>query len=155
MIVSVTAHRDLSVKDVEVIRKTMTDLVRDPLVRAIHFGGARGGDTEALKAALSARVNERSSIPKLVVIVPDTVACQPAEARKWIAKADEVIELKETISRSDGYASYTNRDHYLVEVCDKLVAFCRSDADTGGTLKTIRIAIFQGKEVMTVTLPGD
>ena len=151
MIISITAHRDLAAADLDIIHAKMKLLVNDVQITRIYFGGARGGDTEALKSALAHRASTTKR-PDLFVVVPDTIASQPVEARRWIKQADLLIELHNPITKADGYASYTNRDHYLVDKCDRLVAFCRGGETTGGTLKTMLIAVRNDKPVDEVRL---
>ena len=59
-IASITAHRDLAPSDAAVIQGAMQTLVAHPSVDAIYFGGARGGDTIALQAALYFRQDRKS-----------------------------------------------------------------------------------------------
>lgn len=126
----------------------MDGLVKNPSIDAIYFGGAKGGDTEALKAALFYRTGRR---PWLVVVVPDVVTKQPFETRAWTHRADEVIELKNPITSDDDYEAYTIRDQYLVDVGSLLVAFWRGNYKTG-TGKTVRMAENSGLKIVRVPL---
>lgn len=147
-IVSITAHRTLTENDVRTIHSVMKHIVELPHVDAIYFGGARGGDTEALKAALHFRLFDR---PRLVVVVPDTLAKQPSETHVWTKKADEVIELKHPITRDDGWASFGLRDQYLVDVASSLVGFYSGKRNTG-TGKTIAMAEASGIVVTKIPI---
>jgi hypothetical protein len=149
-IASVTAHRDLAASDHAVIHKAMQTLVLHPDVDAIYFGGARGGDTVALQAALYFRTDQR---PWLTVVVPDKLKNQPVETHFWTGKADEVIELGNPITKTDHFLSYTIRDRYLVDVASYLVAFFNGNPKTG-TGKTVRMAEKDGLQVHKVTIVG-
>lgn len=148
-IASVTAHRDIGAGDLPLIHAAMRMLVGHDDVDAIYFGGARGGDTEALKAALYFRgVNPR---PWLTVVVPETLDQQPSETHFWSKKANEVIELRNPITKDDYFKSYTIRDRYLVDSATFLVAFFNGDYKTG-TGKTVRMAEKDGLEVHRIPI---
>ena len=147
-IASITAHRDVTASDVAIIQDAMRTLVAHPDVDAIYFGGARGGDTIALQAALYFRQGQR---PWLTVVVPDRVESQPEETRAWTRQADEVIELRNAITSKDHFISYTIRDRYLVDVASYLVAFFNGNHKTG-TGKTVRMAEKVGLLVYHVPL---
>jgi hypothetical protein len=114
----------------------MKGLVGNPTLDAIYFGGAKGTDTEALKAALHYRTGKK---PWLVVVVPDTVEVQPGETHEWARKADEVIELRNHISKDDSFASFRTRNQYLVDVATFLVAFWNG-LYKSGTGQAVRMA---------------
>lgn len=147
-IVSITAHRNLTPESVSRVHAAMKSLVSLPHVDAIYFGGARGGDTEALRGALHHRGT--SVRPRLVVVVPNLLTNQPYETRAISEQADEVIELKNEITKENGYSAYAVRDQYLVDSANSLVAFFSGDYKTG-TGKTIRMAEKKG---IRVTLIG-
>lgn len=150
-IVSITAHRNLSEADVTTIHTTMKYVLQRPHIDAIYFGGARGGDTEALKAALHFRgANKR---PWLTVVCPAALTNQPLETHCWSRKADEVIELGHHITKDDGFAAYTNRDRYLVDIATTLLAFFNGDYKTG-TGKTVRMAEADGLKVTRIRIHG-
>jgi len=149
-IASITAHRELAASDHAVIQKAMQTLVKHPDVDAIYFGGARGGDTVALQAALYFRTDQR---PWLTVVVPDKLQHQPAETHVWSRKADEIIELGNPITRDDYFRSYTIRDQYLVDVASYLVAFFSGNYKSG-TGKTVRMAEKDGVQVHKVKVAG-
>jgi hypothetical protein len=149
-IASITAHRDLAPSDAAVIQGAMQTLVAHPSVDAIYFGGARGGDTIALQAALYFRQGQR---PWLTVVVPDRVEKQPVETHFWTRKADEVIELRNEITKADYFQSFTIRDRYLVDVATYLVAFFNDNYKTG-TGKTVRMAEKDGLQVHKIKVVG-
>jgi len=155
VVVSITGHRNVTVEDTRTIRLAMTTLLANESVRAICFGGARGTDTEALKAALELRGQDRT--PKLVVIVPNRVSDQPAQARVWIAKADQVIELGNPITVSDGFKSYDIRNRYLVEAARRADGFVVAfwNKKPSGTKNCIDYAGTVGVPVEEVYIDGD
>lgn len=146
-IVSITAHRALSADDISRIHTTMKYVLQRAHIDAIYFGGARGGDTEALKAALHWRGNTKR--PHLVVVVPDTVSKQPYETHAWTRQADEIIELNNKITRDDGFASFTKRDRYLVDVATSVLAFFSGNY-ASGTGKTVKMAEDDGLAVTKI-----
>lgn len=145
-IASITGHRELGPKSLSRLRAAMRGLAQNPRVDAIYFGGARGSDTEALKAALEYRQGKR---PWLVVVVPDYLKNQPWDTRKWSQKADELIELGNPITPEDRYQSYHTRNEYLVNVCSFLVAFFNGNYACG-TGHAVRFAEKDGLQVFKV-----
>lgn len=150
-IASVTAHRDIGPSDLSVIHAAMRVLVTHDDVDAIYFGGARGGDTEALKAALYFRGKNKR--PWLAVVVPDTIAQQPQETHFWTQKADELIELKNPITKDNFFKSYMIRDRYLVDIATFLVAFFNGNYKSG-TGMTVKMAEKDGLEVHRIAIGG-
>ncbi len=150
-ILSITAHRRLSVEDTRIIHTVMSKVVIRSHIDAIYFGGARGGDTEALKAALYFR--GKSKTPWLAVVCPDTLLKQPLETHAWSRQADEIIELKNAITKDDGLATYGIRDQYLVDVATQLLAFFNDDYKTG-TGKTVKMAEADGLKVTKIKIAG-
>jgi len=110
--VVITGHRDLSPDDVVKVRMVMRVLVGKEHIGRIYLGGARGADTEALKAAVEFRKGKK---PELVVVLPNVIDDQPAEAREWIRKADKVIEMGRKITPDDNYAAYHARNEHMVD----------------------------------------
>jgi hypothetical protein len=149
VIASVTAHRELIESDLSIIHSTMRALVSHEEIDAIYFGGARGGDTEALQAALYFR--GKSPRPWLSVVVPDTLDQQPLNTHHWSKKANEVIELRNPITKTDGFNSYTVRDQYLVDVATFVVAFFNGNY-ASGTGKTVRMAEKVGLEIHKIPI---
>lgn len=154
-VVSITAHRNTTQDDDKIIYLAMTTLMCDPGIEAIYFGGARGGDTVSLKAAIEIR-GLWDNIPELVVVVPDRIEDQPRIAREWILKADRVIELKNPITPSDQYRSYDIRNEYLVNVAQKgegfIVAFWNSKPS--GTANCVGFAKAMEVPVQVVAISG-
>lgn len=131
-VIGITASREFSGPySEELITKVIQSYVEDPSIDAIIFGGARGGDSVALRAALNSRVEYR---PKLIVVVPNTLSEQPHETKIISAQADEVIELLET-----GQDRYKIRNQYIVDNATKMVAFWNGSYRSG-TNQTIRLA---------------
>ena len=153
-IVSITGHRNLSQSDITTISLTMTSLMADETIEAIYFGGAKGADTEALRACLDIR---KSLSVQLVVVVPDRVEDQPRVARDWIFRADQVIELGNPITPMDHYRSYSLRNEYLVDVVREtdgfLVAFW-DGIESGGTYNCLEYARMSDIPIQVVGVEG-
>lgn len=99
------------------------------------FGGARGVDSEALEY-----LSRRQPLSFKTVIVPNTVAAQPAEARAAIAAhADVVIELGNT-----GRDRYEIRNRAMIDRATHLRAFY-DFRGRGGTYNAIEYARRVGK----------
>lgn len=147
-ILGVTAHRSITVRDAQVILQTMIDIVRSGEVDVILFGGAIGGDTIALRGALHFR---RGTIPRLGVVVPDTVKHQPISTQEFTYKADFVVELKNPITSDNRFLAYTLRDQYIVDQATSFLAFYSGNPITG-TGKTVRMAQRKGIPVQVVTI---
>lgn len=111
MRVAITANRDITHADLAVFDRAMRDLCA-MRPEEIIFGGARGGDAVALECAAFYRV----ATARLVVIVPDTLSMQPDEAQVAIRLyADEVIELRNKITRSNDFAAFKTRNAAMVD----------------------------------------
>ena len=109
-------------------------------IDTLCFGGADGVDTDML---CYCGEHKHHLLPKtLKVILPDTIKQIGGFAKVSIEKhADEVIELKNKITISDGYNSYRLRNTELVNVADILWAFPRKGkAARSGTWMTVNIA---------------
>jgi predicted Rossmann fold nucleotide-binding protein DprA/Smf involved in DNA uptake len=137
----ITGSRDIPEGGLEIIKAQMAAYVANPRITKIIFGGARGADTEALRAALNSRTEEK---PKLVVVVPMTVDRQPQETRYITRQADEVVELG--LEYHDGV--YIIRDRWIVENSNQLAAFWNGK-EGSGTHKTMKIAEKSKKSVET------
>lgn len=149
-VVSVTGSRRVNEDDVTKIITAVRDIVSDPSVTEIHFGGALGADTEALTTAIMARPFNRTSRLHLVVVVPGCLYEQPtnaAEAAKW---ADEVIELKLPSSDRNRFRT---RNQHLVYAADMLLAFWNGD-ERSGTAMTMRMAKKKGIPMRVVMIGG-
>jgi predicted Rossmann fold nucleotide-binding protein DprA/Smf involved in DNA uptake len=152
--ITITANRNITPNDVKIIKAKMEALVSDTTVTEIWFGGARGGDTVALRCAFIALIADDTVLgkgPKLVVVVPDTVEKQPKETHVVTAFADQIIELKNPIARADHYAAYGIRNRHMVDHTDEIVAFTDGRINTG-TMSCARYAEKQGKKVEIVVL---
>ncbi|HVI40119.1 MAG TPA: hypothetical protein VM577_05625 [Anaerovoracaceae bacterium] len=147
---AITAHRDLAESDHDVIFNTMADLLTDPDLEAIYFGGASGGDTVALQACLDITMMNR---PKLIVVVPDQLTKQHPGTWWASRQADELIEMGLTIQKSDGWAAYHARDRYMVDHADKLIAFW-DGIKKGGTYNTKVYGEALKKYVIPVSIIG-
>jgi len=123
-------------------------LVENSSIREIYFGGAKGTDNEALKAALYHRIGK---YPRLTVVLPDTLEHQPVETHQWTSKADAMIELKQAITSEDGYTSYRKRNEYLVDHGTFLVAFFNGNFKSG-TGQAISYAEKSGKLVYRINV---
>jgi len=148
--VAVTGNRGTTVRDRAVIRATMRALVADAEVAEIWFGGALGADTTALEAALEFR---RGARPRLIVVLPDTLAAQPRETRDASERADERIELGHPIRAEDRWRAYHERNRYLVEHATQLIAFWNGEPRSG-TSATIGLARKRGMPVEVVEVEG-
>ena len=103
--------------------------------RQYYFGGARGVDTDALRY-----ISETQPESIRTVVVPNTVADQPVEAREAIRQyATNTIELK-----NSGANRYQLRNQFIVDKSDKTVGFY-DYRGRGGTYQTINYARSQGK----------
>lgn len=144
---AITAHRELSEGDDIRIRKGMAEFIGYSQFDFIMFGGARGGDTFALSAALELRHTSTKPL-KLIVTVPDTLSQQPRETWITTERADQLIELRHPILREDGFSAYHRRDAFMVDWVfpeGRLLAFW--NGGKSGTGNTIRYANSVGVEV--------
>ncbi|MBN1772613.1 MAG: DNA-processing protein DprA [Deltaproteobacteria bacterium] len=148
--VAVTGNRGVTAADRETIRRVLRQLLGDPEVEAVYFGGALGADTEALLAALELRRNGR---PRLVVVVPDTLEAQPNETRDASRRADEVVELRRPIAASDRWRAYHLRNRWMVDRASLLVAFWDGQPRSG-TGATVAYARRRGVAVRVVEVEG-
>jgi hypothetical protein len=150
----ITAHRELAEGDDLRIRKGMADFIAFNDFDYIMFGGARGGDTVALAAALECRsilVRSPSTRDlKLIVVVPDTLAVQPRETWEVSQRADRVIELHHPITRADNFWALHHRNEFMLEWVHpqgRLLAFW--NGEKSGTANAIHYARRIDLEVST------
>lgn len=143
IILGITGSRDFSLEGEKLIQEVIQDYCTNPDVKSIIFGGARGADTVALRAALNSR---KDYIPKLIVALPVNVAYQPKDTHIITTQADEVIEMSLV-----GKSMYRIRNQYIVDNCTQLVAFWNRD-EASGTAQTIRLAKAQKKLVEVYSL---
>ena len=98
-----------------------------------HIGGAKGIDSLVLLWLVG---NSKSHI---TVVVPGTVAQQPAEAKQAIAQCRtriaEIVELRAEELRTPAYYA---RNRYMVDRCDMVIGFPKKDAPpSSGTWQTL------------------
>lgn len=146
--VSISGHRAIGPNSKRRVWYAVQTLIENSTIKAIYFGGARGTDNEALKAALYYR---KGWFPRLIVVLPDTIEQQPAETHQWIRRADEVIELKQPITSEDGYLSYRKRNEYMVDYATFLVAFFNGNFKSG-TGQAIKYAEKLGRTVYKINV---
>jgi hypothetical protein len=150
----ISAHRELAEGDEAVIRKGMADFIAFNDFDYIMFGGARGGDTVALAAALECRsilVRPPAARDlKLIVVVPDTLSVQPRETWQVSQKADRIIELRHPITRTNNFWALHHRNEFMLDwVCPhgRLLAFW--NGEKSGTANAIHYARRIDLEVST------
>ncbi len=148
--VAITGNRGTTERDRGIVREAMRALVADPGISEIWFGGALGTDTIALEAALEYR---RGGRPRLIVVLPDTLAAQPQETRAASARADERVELGRAIRAEDRWRAYHERNRYLIERATRVVAFWNGEPRSG-TSATIGLARKRGLPVEVVEVEG-
>lgn len=151
MIITITANRKLVPTDHDIIFQEMVELVTTPEIETIYFGGAIGGDTVALQSCLDICVLDR---PKLIVVVPNRLQDQPKSTHAISRKADEIIELGNNISVSDGWAAYHKRNAYMVDRSSDVVAFWDGSANSG-TSSCINYAKKLNKTIKIVQIIGE
>ncbi|MEV8124126.1 hypothetical protein AB0P07_08425 [Streptomyces sp. NPDC085944] len=111
-----------------------------------YIGGARGIDSLSL---LWLAGNSRS---RITIVVPGTVAQQPAEARQAIERCrdriDGVVELGAAELRTPAFHA---RNRYMVDRADMVLGFPLEGAEgASGTWQTINYAAAQGKPRLIV-----
>mgnify|MGYP001947180314 CR=1 FL=1 len=131
MNITITGHRKINHSAVQIINFKMKELVENPEIETIYFGGAKGTDTEALLCALSWRDELKRKNLRLIAVVPDTLKNQPKETHEISKMADEIIELKNTIMKENKFESFKIRNHYMVDRSDKVVAFWNGQYKSG------------------------
>lgn len=143
---AITGHRTLGPKSTKRVWTAAATLLRNLTIDEVYIGGASGVDTEFLKAALYHRKGPK---PRIIVVVPDTVDRQPISTRSWTRRADEIIELQETITSDNRYLSYRKRNEYVIDRGTFLVAFFNGNFKSG-TGQAINYAKKTGKTVYTI-----
>lgn len=144
----VTAHRDLTEQDKTIIQETIAQEVANPKVDVIYFGGAIGGDSVALEAALTARIGQR---PKLAVVLPKTAKDQRSDLHELTRRADEIVELK--LSRKIYSDIWWEHDKWMVNNSQKCIVFW-DGIEAGGTYNAMRYAQQQEKETQHIKMIG-
>lgn len=148
--VAITGNRHLDEKDYVTIQNTISELVTNPNVKEIYFGGAVGADTVALEAAIGIVCINK---PQLIVVVPDTLERQPAPTHAVSKRADRLTELHAQITILDGWRAFHARNEYMVDHAAITVAFWDKQPK-GGTYACIRYSINQGKNVYIAQIIG-
>lgn len=115
---------------------------------ASHFyvGGARGIDSLALLWLAD------YSKSRVTIVVPGTVAQQPAEARQAIERCrDRIAEIVELGAAELRTPAYHARNRYMVDRAQMVLGFPLAGAEsTSGTWQTIDYAASQGKPRLIV-----
>ncbi len=157
----ITGIRDLDyVLGKGIVLHKLEEIVRGPS-EGIVFGGARGVDTVALRAARYVRGRYIGLCP-LVVVVPGTVEQQPRGACAAIREcADEVVELKLPLHKPGSY--HTRNQRMLLLAVERsaempqqpiCVGFTDTlDPQAGGTASCMSYARRIGIEVEHVQTP--
>ena len=151
--VAITGNRYPLPTDQRIIQNIMKKLVLNKKVSEIIFGGAIGVDSIALIYALQFRAQAATKLPKLTVIVPDEVSNQPKSTREVTALANQIIELKNEITDTDGYKAYRVRNEEMVKRADRIVAFWNG-VPRSGTFMTINLAKKYKKAYEIIDIQG-
>lgn len=142
-VVAVTGHRHITSADAATVEREVAAEVAAGARRWV-FGGAIGVDTVALLAAWGPSQH-------CTVIVPGTVAQQPAAARKVIeTRADDVVEMRAANLSSS--APYMLRNTAMVHASSRVLAF--TDGGPSGTRNAMEYARFQARTVRVVGVQG-
>ncbi len=159
MIVAITGSRSVTEADAAHVARIVEALVYEVRPAEIIFGGAVGVDTIALAAAQHHRScggrTVRAHRSRLVVFVPDVVAAQPHAAREAIRLyADEVIELRQRITRTDEWAAYHARNREMVDRATHVLGFW-DGGHRSGAGSCISYAQRVGRVVWVETIGGE
>jgi hypothetical protein len=159
MIVAITGSRSVTAADAAHVERIVEALVYEVRPAEIIFGGATGVDTIALASAQHHRSHHGGTVrahrSRLVVIVPDVVAVQPHEAREAIRLyADEVVELRQRITRDDGWAAYHARNHAMCDRATHVLGFWNGDPRSG-TGACLAYAARIGRPLWVETIGGE
>ena len=142
--VTITGTRSIDVEAAPRLTGLFDDYLRpfaDPDVR-FYLGGAAGVDT----AALDWLAERTQAI--LTVVVPCTVADQPAPAADAIARWNLQGRLAEVIELGAGKLStsaYHARNRWMVDRSGFVIGFPRGTDPTSGTWYTVNYAAAQSK----------
>ncbi|WP_103349668.1 hypothetical protein [Amycolatopsis sp. CA-128772] len=112
-----------------------------------YLGGAVGIDTAALDWLAD------NSHASLTVVVPCTVADQPAAAVASIRRhrdAGRLVEVVELGADRLGTAAYYSRNRWMVDRSGFVIGFPRGTDPTSGTWYTVKYAAEQGKPRLVV-----
>lgn len=148
MIVAVTGHRTILEADLPLIDARAHALLDQEDLEEVMVGGALGLDLHLLAYLIRWRQRD---LPKITVVVPDTVEAQPWATQNVIKMADECVELNVPITKQDGFQAYHVRNHYMVDRATSVLAFFNGD-ERSGTSATMHYARRCGKTVEVVGL---
>ncbi len=149
MKIAVTGRRYPTPRSILLIRQAMSQVVANPEVTDVYFGGAFGVDTEALNMA--ARY-VRGGRVKLHAILPGVLQDLGDHQKAALDLADTVTELAGDMSTSTAATlSFLARNRHLVDCSDKVLAFWDNKKE-GGTWHAIEYARKTGKEVKPLLL---
>lgn len=143
MIIGVTGHRELQRPEEEVSSKFIT-LMEELRPETIVCGFALGFDTIVARAAVKLDIRLWGSIP-----FPDQHKSwnkdQQKEYEFLLSKANYVYTANHTFANW----TYHNRNHYIVNKSDVLVAWLINKS-SGGTASTVEYANKKGKRVINL-----
>lgn len=100
----------------------MYQLFHDPQVTELRFGGEIGSETVALETILDLR-GPTFKKPHLKVVVANTLEGQPGTTIPISQRADEIVALRNRITKADGYHAYRLRNAQLIKGVDLLIGF--------------------------------
>lgn len=110
-----------------------------------HIGGAVGVDSLALLWLAG------HSASRITVVVPGTVAQQPAEARQAIEHCrDRIAEIVELGAVELHSPAYHSRNRYMVDRSQFVIGFPREGQSRSGTWYTLDYGAAQGKARLIV-----
>jgi predicted Rossmann fold nucleotide-binding protein DprA/Smf involved in DNA uptake len=114
----------------------------------VYIGGARGVDSLSL---LWLAGNSRS---RITVVVPGTVAQQPAEARQAIERCrDRIAEVVELGAAELRTPAYHARNRWMVDRAQMVIGFPLAGPEgQSGTWQTLNYAAAQGKPRLIVPI---
>ncbi|WP_410625701.1 hypothetical protein [Amycolatopsis sp. cmx-8-4] len=149
--VTITGTRSIVEPDLERVDSLFEAYLR-PFADAdarFHVGGAVGIDTAALTWLCERTASE------LCVVVPCTVADQPAQAvdaiRAW-RQAGRLADVVELRAGALGTAAYHARNRWMVDRSELVIGFPRGNNQARGTWYTLNYAAEQGKPRLVVPL---
>lgn len=146
--VTITGARSVTAAEAS-LADAFTDYLRPFATVDAHFylGGAAGIDTAALEWLAT------HTQAMLTVVVPCTVADQPATAAETITRwhqhgrLDEIVELD---APTLGTPAYHARNRWMVDHSGFVIGFPRGTESTSGTWYTLNYAATQGKPRLVV-----
>ncbi len=145
-----TGHRNISLDRIAAIKLNIMksiEYVYSLGCRSFYCGGALGFDTLAAEAVIAFR--EMHSDVRLIIAVPcrdQDAKWTPAAKEKYAyinSRADEVVVLSEEYTPSCMH----ERNRYMVDSSDAVIAYCRNEMMQSGSASTVRYAQKQGKDI--------